>query len=71
MQQYSIEPDTIDLLDQPTKCSLVVDASRYKMEVGKGLVYPRETSIIEVTIGIDYVVVKVDMVHNNAKNFKL
>ena len=71
LPQFSIDPDTIDLLDQPTKCSLVVDAMGCRMEVGKGLVYPHVASIDEVPIRAEYAVVKVDMVHENAKNFRL
>ena len=69
--QHSMEPDTIDLLDQPTKCILVVDVMGCRMEDGKGLVYPGVEFIDEVRIGVLYAVVKVDMVHEFAKQFKL
>jgi hypothetical protein len=42
------------------------------MEVEKGLVYPHLTLLDDVSIDIaSYVVVKVDMVHENVKNLKL
>jgi hypothetical protein len=44
----------------------------YRMEVGKGLVYPHQTLLDDVhIIALGYVVVKVDMVHENVKNMKL
>jgi hypothetical protein len=36
----SIEPDTIDNLPQPTTCNLILLVGSYRMEVGRGLVYP-------------------------------
>jgi hypothetical protein len=42
------------------------------MEVGRGLVYPRQTMLDDVKIDASsYVVVKVDMVHENSKYLKL
>jgi hypothetical protein len=42
------------------------------MEVGKGLVYPHLALLDDFPIdNASYVVVKVDMVHENVKNFKL
>jgi hypothetical protein len=42
------------------------------MEVGRGLVYPRQTRLDNVEIDTSsYGVVKVDMVHDNLKDLKL
>jgi hypothetical protein len=42
------------------------------MEVGRGLVYPRQTMLDDVQINTSsYVVVKLDMVHDNSKDLKL
>jgi hypothetical protein len=42
------------------------------MEVGRGLVYPGQTMLDDVQIDTSsYVVVKVDMVHDNLKDLKL
>jgi hypothetical protein len=42
------------------------------MEVGRGLVYPCQTMLDDVEINTSsYVVVKVDMVHENSKYLKL
>jgi hypothetical protein len=70
---HSLEPDTIDNLAHPTTCSLVVVVGgNYQMEVRKGLVYPHLTLLDDVQIdSASYVVLKVDMVHENAKNLKL
>jgi hypothetical protein len=44
----------------------------FQMELGKGLVYPHQTLLDDVQIvASSYVVVKVDMVHENVKNLKL
>jgi hypothetical protein len=68
-----LEPDTIDNLAQPTICSLVIMVGgSYRMEVGKGLVYPHQTLLDDVQIDASaYVVVKVDIVHENVKNIKV
>jgi hypothetical protein len=42
------------------------------MEVGRRLVYPRQIMLDDVQINTSsYVVVKVDMVHDNSKDLKL
>jgi hypothetical protein len=42
------------------------------MEVGRGLAYPHRTMLNDVEIDVSiYVVVKVDMVHENSKDLKL
>jgi hypothetical protein len=65
-----LELDTIDNLAQPTACSLVVVVREsYQMEVRKGLVCPHHALIDDVQINTSaYVVVKVDMLHENTKN---
>jgi hypothetical protein len=41
------------------------------MEVGRGLVYPRQTMLDDVTIDVSsYDMVKVDLVHENSKDLK-
>jgi hypothetical protein len=62
-----------DNLAQPTTCSLIllVEGS-FPVEVGRGLVYPRQTMLDDVQIDASsYVVVKVDIVHENLKDLKL
>jgi hypothetical protein len=42
------------------------------MEVGRGLVYPRQTMLDDIQIDTSsYVVVKVDIMHDNSKYLKL
>jgi hypothetical protein len=42
------------------------------MEVGKGIIYPRMYTLDDVPIdSVSFAVVKVDMVHENAKNLNL
>ena len=61
----------IDLLAQPTACTLVMELRGFRMEVGKGLVYLDVGLLDYVLIRPEFVVVKVDMVHENKKNLKL
>jgi hypothetical protein len=69
----SLEPDTIDTLTHPTPCSLIITISGgYRMEVGKGIVYPRMYTLDDVPIdSVSFTMVKVDMVHEYAKNLNL
>jgi hypothetical protein len=69
----SMEPDIIDNLAQPTACNLVLMIrGSFRLEVRKGLVYPHQTLLDDVQIDASsYTMVKVDIVHENAKNLKL
>jgi hypothetical protein len=69
----SIEPDMIDNLAQPTVCILILlVGGSFRMEVGRGLVYPCQTMLDNVQIDTSsYAVVKMDMVHDNSKHLKL
>jgi hypothetical protein len=69
----SIESDTIDNLSQPATCNLILlVGGRFRMEVRRGLVYPRQTMLDDIQIDTSsYFVVKVDMVHENSKDLKL
>jgi hypothetical protein len=69
----SLEPDTIDTLAHPTPCILVIIISGdYRMEVGKGIIYPRMYTLDDVPINsVSFAMVKVDMVHDNVKNLNL
>jgi hypothetical protein len=64
-----LELDTIDNLAQPTTCNLdVMIRGSYRMEVGKGIVYSHQTLLDDIQIDTStFVVVKVDMVHENVK----
>jgi hypothetical protein len=69
----SMEPDIIDNLAQPTACNLVLMIrGSFRLEVRKGLVYPHQTLLDDIQIDASsYTMVKVDIVHENAKNLKL
>jgi hypothetical protein len=66
----SLEPDT---LAHPTPCNVIITISGdYRMEVGKGIVYPRMYILDDVLIeSISFAMVKVDMVHENTNNLNL
>jgi hypothetical protein len=59
----SLESDTIDTLSHLTPCSLIITISGdYRMEVGKGIVYPRMYTLDNVLIdSVSFAVVKVDL----------
>jgi hypothetical protein len=69
----SLEPDMIDTMAHPTPCSLIIIISGdYRMEVGKGIIYPRMYTLDDVSIdNVSFNVFKVDMVHENMKNLNL
>jgi hypothetical protein len=69
----SLEPDMIDTLAHPTPCNLIITISGdYRMEVRKGIVYPRMYTLDDFPIdSVSFVVVKMDMVHENVKNLNL
>jgi hypothetical protein len=63
----------IDNLAQPTACGLrLLVGGSFRMEVGRWLVYPRQTMLDYVQIDTSsYAMVKVDMMHDNSKDLKL
>jgi hypothetical protein len=63
----------IDNLTQPTACNLILLVGEsFRMEVGRGIVYPHQTMLDDVEIDVSsYAVVMVDMVHENSKDLKL
>jgi hypothetical protein len=69
----SIKLDMIDNLAQPTTCNLILlVGGSFQMEVGRGLVYPRQTMLDDIEIDTSsYAVVKVDMMHENSKDQEL
>jgi hypothetical protein len=69
----SIEPDTIDNLAQPSIYNLILFVGgSFRMEVGRGLVYPRQSMLDDLKIDTSScAVVKVDMVYDNLKYLKL
>jgi hypothetical protein len=73
MSGPSLEPEMIDTLSHPTPCSLIITISGgYRMEVGKGIVYLGMYTLDDVPIdSVSFVVVKMDMVHENVKNLNL
>jgi hypothetical protein len=69
----ALEPDMIDTLAHPTPCNLIITIlGGYRMEAEKGIVYPRMYTLDDVPIdSVSFVVVKMDMVHENMKNLNL
>jgi hypothetical protein len=73
MSGPSLEPDMIDTLAHPTSCSLIITISGdYRMEAEKDIIYPKMYTLDDIPINsVSFAVVKVDMVHENAKNLNL
>jgi hypothetical protein len=63
----------IDNLAQPTTYNLILLVrGSFRMEVGRGLVYPHQTMLDDIEIDVSScAVVKVNMVHENLKDLKL
>ncbi|RLN23704.1 hypothetical protein C2845_PM07G08400 [Panicum miliaceum] len=64
------EPDTIDLLTEPTKCSLL-DGSGYDMELALATVYPNQETCHTVPVEYGYAVVQPTYVWANAWHINL
>jgi len=70
------DDDTIAHLDQPSRCRLMVSLGNgvgdYRMEVAKGVVYPKEVEIVDnVPICPGFVAVRIDMVHEDFMELEL
>ncbi|CAD6258516.1 unnamed protein product [Miscanthus lutarioriparius] len=67
----SVAPDTIDLLEEPTQCSLVVNLGNYRPVVAEGRVFPKEFVLESVQIDYDYAIVQVECVHQGYEDYVL
>ena len=67
------EPDTIDRLNNvPTPCSIITGSnSTLLIELAQGIVQPGDKECHTVPVQDGYVVVKIDFVHQNAKDIAL
>jgi hypothetical protein len=63
----------IDNLAQSITCNLILLVrGSFQIDVGRGVVYPHQTMLDDIDIDTSsYVVVQVDMVHENSKDLKL
>ncbi|TVU26010.1 hypothetical protein EJB05_28535, partial [Eragrostis curvula] len=59
------DPDSIDMLTEPTPCSLIITYGGYQLEVARGLVYPQQTELHTVQVEDGYAVVKVEFVNSH------
>ena len=67
----SVAPDTIDLLEEPTQCSLVVNLGNYRPVVAEGRMFPKEFVLESVQIDYDYAIVQVECVHQGYEDYVL
>ncbi|XP_002464454.2 uncharacterized protein LOC8067380 isoform X2 [Sorghum bicolor] len=71
LENISIDPDTIDLLQEPTQCSLIANLRGYQAVVAEGRVFPKETELQSVQIDHEHAVVQVEYVHPGYENHVL
>jgi hypothetical protein len=64
-------PNPLDLLTEPTLCTLVINPGGYQVEVGRGKVFPQQTHIYSVPVLDGYVVVLVEFVYPQHEGFVL
>ncbi|TVU33801.1 hypothetical protein EJB05_15609 [Eragrostis curvula] len=62
------EPDSIDLLSEPTQCALLSIIGGYQIEVARGLVYPQQKVLHCVNVNDDCAVVFVDHVRKKHRD---
>ena len=55
--------DTMDLLTEPTPCTLVINPGGYQMEVARGLVFPQQSELCSQPVQDGYAVVHVYFVY--------
>lgn len=70
-QDVQVEPDSIDLLTEPTTCSLLIVLAGHHIEVARGRVFPDQTVLHTVPLLEDHVVVQVEYVHCNFADYAL
>jgi len=71
LENISFDPDTIDLLKQPTQCSLVANLRGYQVVVAEGRVFPQEIELQSVPIDYEHAVVQVEYVHLGYEDYVL
>ncbi|XP_021308219.1 uncharacterized protein LOC110432337 isoform X3 [Sorghum bicolor] len=71
LENISFDPDTIDLLKQPTQCSLVANLRGYQVVVAEGRVFPQEIELQSVPIDYEHAVVQVENVHPGYEDYVL
>ncbi|KAJ1259013.1 hypothetical protein BS78_10G120800 [Paspalum vaginatum] len=70
-QDVQAKPDSIDLLTEPTACSLLIVLAGHHIEVARGWVFPHQTVLHTTPLLEDHVVVQVEYVHSNFANYAL
>jgi hypothetical protein len=58
-----VTPDIVDLLTEPTPCTLVINPRGYQMEVTRGWVFPQQSELCSEPVLDGYVVVHIDYVY--------
>jgi len=61
--EATLDPDTMDLLTEPTLCTLVINPRGYQMEVARGRVFPQQSELCSQPVQDGYAVVHVYFVY--------
>jgi len=61
--EATLDPDTVDLLTEPTPCSLVINPRSYQMEAARGRVFPAQTNLCSQPVMEHCAIVHIDYVH--------
>jgi len=61
--EATLDLETMDLLTEPTPCSLVINPGGYQMEVARGRVFPAQTELCSQLVMEHSAVVHIDYVH--------
>jgi len=62
--EETLDPDTMDLLIEPTPCSLVINPRGYQMEVARGQVFLAQINLCSQPVMEHYALVHIDYVHS-------
>ena len=61
--EATLDLDIVDLLIEPTPCSLVINPSGYQMEVARGQVFLAQTNLCSQLVMEHYAIIHIDYVH--------
>ncbi|TVU00972.1 hypothetical protein EJB05_53584, partial [Eragrostis curvula] len=64
-------PDSIDILTEPTPCSLLISLGGHQIEAARGQVYPKQDVVHTVRVRDGYAVVKVEFLRQEFADWKL
>ena len=61
--EATLDPDTMDLLTEPTPCTLVINPRGYQIGVARGRVFPLQSELCSKLVLDGYAIVHIDFVY--------